>query len=61
MTITGLSLYIPIGRWGGIGLDGNERIVRLVLGWLSIGFVAADIEVVIGEAGRILKEKEPTK
>ena len=57
-TITGLSIYFNIGSWGGIGIEGNSRIARLVLGWVSIGVMAADLEKVIGEAAEVMSERE---
>lgn len=44
--MSGISVYVAVGRYGGFGVR-RDCGVRIVLGWVALAFVLADIEILM--------------
>jgi hypothetical protein len=55
--MNGFTVYLVVGRWAkpGVAIDGN--VLRIVLGFIAIGFMLTDLEVFMGEILDVLEEK----
>lgn len=46
-----MSVYVSVGRWGGLlRVAAGRGGFRLVVGWLTVGAVAVDVDAVLGAA-----------
>lgn len=46
--IRGLSVYVSVGKWAGIGGGVDGGMLRICLGWVGVGIAAFDLERFLG-------------
>ena len=49
----GITAYIVIGPWGGVGVRVNRSEIRLTLGWVGFAVVFSDVERTMTEMWRM--------
>lgn len=59
--MTGFTIYLCFGRYAGFKVTRDGFVLRVILGWMSIGFMMRDIELWLEDVHRILGERKRAK